>query len=470
MDGRRAAAATIALSLMAAIACRSSEPIPPSMPLVIPEPERPAPAAPPDPDSEAEAEATYVVAPNGDDSAPGDEDAPLRTLARAASLVEPGDTVVVRAGHYRGFQLEKSGTDEHPIRFLAEDGVTIDDAASRGDGINLEGASHIEIRGFRIEGAPRAGIRAVDCEHVTIRDNVVEKSGKWGILTGFCDDLRILNNEAADSVEQHGIYVGNTSERPLIQGNTMRGNRLAGLHVNGDVHMGGEGLVTEARIVGNVVYDNGRAGAAGINLDGVRDSVIANNLLHGNMATGIAVYQMDGGKPSANNAIVHNTIVMPTQGSRWAVLLRDRAQRTTLYNNIIINQNPRRGSIVATADSLRGLSSDANLLTDRISVDDGESIIALSAWRELTGQDGASREAPAAAELFVDPSGGDFRLAANSPARGAGRPLPRDLRARALDHMARDLAGEARPEGNAPDLGCYQAVRAEDADADAGET
>ena len=449
---RRALVAVSALAL-AASACRSSsEPIPPSLPLIIPEPERPAQAPAPAEDAAAAA-ATRVISPSGDDDARGTTDAPWRTLAHAAAEVRPGDTVRVRPGSYQSFVLEQSGEPDRPIRFLAEPGTIIDDPTHL-DGINLEEVSHVEIRGFRVRGAERAGIRAVECAHVTIRDNVVEKNGKWGILTGFCDDLQIIGNEASRSREQHGIYVGNTSARPQVKRNAIWGNRLAGLHLNGDVHMGREGVITEAKIVGNVIHGNGRAGAAGINLDGVRNALIANNLLYANGASGIAVYRIDGGAPSTGNAIVHNTVVMPPKGARWAILLRDGATHTALYHNIVVSEDPRRGAIAATRDSLRGLESDANLLTGRLSLDGGDTIIDLAAWREHTGQDGHSRAAPAAEAIFVDASSGDFRPGPDSPARGAGRPLPDRLRERLVNLTAEDLAGRARPD--APDLGCFQ--------------
>jgi hypothetical protein len=471
--------ALVALAALAAPGCRSSEPIPPSLPLVVPEPERPEPDRDPErprADRPSAAEraadappteiaADHVVAPEGDDRADGSAESPWRTLAHAASQVGPGATVLVRPGRYRGLELTTSGEPGRPIRFIAEAGAIIE-APDRPDGINLEGASYVEIRGFRITGASRAGIRAVDCEHVTIRDNRVDRNGKWGILTGFCDDVRILGNEASRSREQHGIYVGNTTARPLVEGNTLWGNQRAGLHMNGDRHMGGDGVIREARVIGNVIRDNGRDGAAAINLDGVRDSLIANNLLHGNVATGIAVYRIDGGEPSTGNAIVHNTIVMPRSSRRWALLLRDGAAGTSIYNNIIVTENSRRGAILASADSLPGLASDANLITDRLSVDEGQTILDLQAWRARTGQDARSATAPDAAALFVEPRRGDFRLAANSPARGAGVPLPRSVRVRALDLTARDLAGTARPEDDAPDLGCYQ----EASSADEGES
>src|ERR1051325_4912887 len=62
---------------------------------------------------------TLVVAPDGNDSADG-VNAPPRTLQRAATLVRAGDLVIVRAGHYAGFDLRTSGTAADPIVFRAD--------------------------------------------------------------------------------------------------------------------------------------------------------------------------------------------------------------------------------------------------------------------------------------------------------------------------------------------------------------
>jgi len=45
--------------------------------------------------------ATYHVATNGNDTAPGTKAAPLRTIQRAADLAQPGDTITVHQGIYR---------------------------------------------------------------------------------------------------------------------------------------------------------------------------------------------------------------------------------------------------------------------------------------------------------------------------------------------------------------------------------
>src|SRR6187549_3972218 len=151
---------------------------------------------------------TFHVALGGNDANAGTAAAPWATLQKAANSVRAGDTVNVAAGNYAGFDLWTSGTASQPIVFHGESGATINTRNPRTpDGINLEGASFITVEGFNVIGMPRTGIRSVLNEHVTIRNNVMDLNGTWGILTGWSDDLLIENNIASRSQTQHGIYV-----------------------------------------------------------------------------------------------------------------------------------------------------------------------------------------------------------------------------------------------------------------------
>ena len=178
------------------------------------------------------------------------------------------------------------------------------------DGINLEGASYFVVEGFRVDGRTRAGIRAVLCNDVTIRGNRTDSNGKWGIFTGFCDDPLIEYNETSNSSIEHGIYVSNSGDRPVIRGNRIWGNNANGIHMNGDLSAGGDGVISNALIEDNIIFDNGEAGGSGINMDGVQSSMVRNNLLYDNHASGISLYRIDGAQPSNGNQVLNNTVIV----------------------------------------------------------------------------------------------------------------------------------------------------------------
>jgi Right handed beta helix region/Divergent InlB B-repeat domain len=389
---------------------------------------------------------TFHVDPTGSDSAPGSSAQPWRTLQKAANTVRAGDLVLVRVGRYAGLYLTTSGTATDPITFRGEPGAVVDTQnPTTPDGINLEGASHVIIEGFTVTGVPRAGIRSVLNHHVVIRGNRGDLNGRWGILTGFSDDLLIENNEMSRSQAEHGIYVSNSGDRPVIRRNVVWGNRANGIHMNGDVSQGGDGIISGALVEANTIYDNGLGGGSGINGDGVQSSIFRNNLLYGNHASGISLYQIDGAEPARDNQVLHNTIVQAAD-ARWAINIQNASTGNVVRNNILYNQHSFRGSIAISADSLPGFVSDTNAVMDRFSTDGGGTRIGLAAWRSATGQDLHSVVA-APATLFVDFAGNDYHLSTGSPARDAGATLAA---------VTEDLAGAPRPQGTTSDIGAYE--------------
>jgi parallel beta-helix repeat protein len=342
---------------------------------------------------------TYYVSGTGNDAAAGTSRAPWRTLQRAAAVVKPGDTVAVGAGKYAGFALgwdvPQTGTAARPIVFRANPGAVITSSNPfTDDAINLEGASYVTVQGFTItnDGSiTRAGIRAVEDNHVTIRGNRVYGMGRWGIFTGFSDDVRIEGNVAANSQEEHGIYVSNSGDRPVIRGNIVFGNHNCGIHMNGDVSEGGDGIISGALVESNIVFDNGEGGGSAINADGVRWSTFRNNLLYDNHASGISLFCEDGAGGSIGNTVTKNTIVVAADG-RWALNIVDGSAGNKVSGNILVNRNPGNGGINIGDGSLLGFSSDFNVIIgNRFSPDDGDSKLTLSQWQLATGRDWHSR-------------------------------------------------------------------------------
>lgn len=398
----------------------------------------------------------YVDAAFGSDAASGDAAAPLATLQQAANKVVAGDTVIVRPGSYSGFRLTRDGTASARITFSAERGATITSRnAVTADGVNLEGADYVTIQGFKVDNTggtiSRAGIRSVTNHGVIVRDNTVDLAGTWGVFTGFSEDVVIENNVTSRSQVEHGIYVSNSADRPVIRGNTIWGNRGNGIHMNGDASMGGDGVISGALVERNRIYENGTGGGSGINCDGVQYSRIQNNLLYNNYASGISLYRIDGGGGSIGNVIANNTVLMPSNG-RWALNINSGSTKNVVFNNILLSKHSYRGSISISADSRSGFVSNYNIVSNRMSTDGGDTVVSLSSWRSATGQDKRSFVATEE-QLFVSPTTGDYRLTSGSAAINKGasslsrKPAP-----------TTDLAGVTRPAGGAYDIGAYEFV------------
>ena len=416
--------------------------------------------AAPDASQPAATTRTLYVSPSGNDKAFGSAQAPWRTLQKAADATRPGDTVLVSAGSYAGFIMgwdaKKSGLPSAPISFKAAAGTIINARnAKTPDGINLEGASYIVIDGFSIKNETktldRAGIRSVRNSGVVIRNNRCEGMGTWGIFTSFSENVLIEKNITANSVKEHGIYVSNSADNPVVRQNTVFGNADSGIQLNGDVSQGGNGIISGALIEANMIHANGTRGGAGINLDGVQNSVVRNNLLYDNHSSGIALFQDCGGGPSKNNLVVNNTVIQAENG-RWAIKITGKATGNVVYNNILHHLGRSRGAVAISPDCVAGLISDFNIVDGRFTRDGGDSILSLSQWREAVAQDVHSLAATPE-RLFVNPAADDYHLCAGSPALNAGTTLPPPRQA-----PATDLEGRQRTHGAKEDIGAYESA------------
>jgi hypothetical protein len=400
---------------------------------------------------------TYYVAPDGDDTADGSEAAPWLTLQHAADSVVAGDTVVVRPGQYAGMHIQSSGTDGQWIRFLAEPGAEITvDNGNTSDGINIENwdgppaIAYVEVNGFTINGRTRAGIRIAGSQesfahHILVTNNSCDSNGMWGILSGHVDDLTVSFNECSRSVGEHGIYLSNSGDRNVARGNTCYSNNFSGIQFNADASLGGDGIMSEALIENNVLYDNGSLGGAALNMDGLQDSVIRNNLLYGNHATGLVMYSGDG-LGSQRNLVVHNTIVQAADG-RFCVTINTDSGGNRLYNNVFQTRHSFRGIIDIDSASLSGFESDYNAVMDRFIIDDGDTLT-LAEWQTETAQDLHSIVATEA-QLFADGAADDYHLKLGSPAVDAGL-------AGLVPATTLDLEGLTRPVGAGYDTGCHE--------------
>jgi MYXO-CTERM domain-containing protein len=393
---------------------------------------------------------TYHVAIGGSDNAAGTASAPLKTLQRAADLVGPGDDVLVADGQHAGFSLAKAGTAAAPITFKAKGSkAVINKAGSQGGSALIRLASYSRIVGFTISGGAQWGVRFSGTTGAVIRGCTVTQNSSVNVYGGHATSTLIEDNELSYSKSSHGLYVANSSTGVVVRHNRIHHNKTAGFHLNGDKSQPpGDGVIRKMLIERNTIHDNGQNG---INMDGVQQSTIQNNLIYGNASNGIRGYVIDAGGGPKDLKIINNTILVPSTGF-WCIRLTEDLGGNMARNNILLNDNSSNGSIAL--DQTKGFASDHNLVVNRFTLDRGSTVISLASWK--TAGYGSGSAVSSAAALFVKP-GSDRHIKAGCPAEDKGN---------ANGAPTEDLDGVKRPQGAGIDVGCYE--RGGTAPADSG--
>ncbi len=199
------------------------------------------------------------VAPTGHDDNDGlAVDRPLRTIARAASLLRPGDTVYVAPGTYTLLPVppgeprpteavniaDVAGTAASPVRLIADirgehtgvpAGEVLIDTDDASIGIRVSRSSHIDIDGFRIVGARGnngAGVQVRSTSpNVTVRNCIITNGGD-GIRVENSDDALIFNNLIYGNTNR-GVRISNGARRARLINNTIVNNRNRGVAIGG---------------------------------------------------------------------------------------------------------------------------------------------------------------------------------------------------------------------------------------------
>jgi hypothetical protein len=400
--------------------------------------------------------ADLFVAAGGDDHQRGSQKQPFREIRAAISVARPGDTIHVGDGSYLGFDIERiAATAAAPLIIRAEgDAAVVTATSDRGDNrdtIRISECAFVTIDHLHSYHAHRAGCRVDHSPDTTIVRCTFGGCAVWGLFTDFSDRLRIERNTCYGSVEQHGCYVSNSCTSPVVRANIFNDNAGCGLHMNGDAHQGGPGLIRDALVEDNVIFNNGTKGGSGINCDGVVDGVFRDNLIYSAHASGLSLYRIDAAGPSTHALIVGNTILVAKDG-RWAINISNDSTGAILYDNILLNDNPRHGSIAfdGTA-SIASCQCDHNVLCGGgivATTDGGDSVLSFAKWQAL-GFDAHSGTA-SVSDLFRDAEHADFTLLPGSTVRAGG-----------VSHFAgttaprTNLLGKPRGAGQGYSIGAY---------------
>ncbi|MCP4650106.1 MAG: hypothetical protein GY853_08535 [PVC group bacterium] len=400
---------------------------------------------------------TYYVAESGDNGDDGSLGNPWETIQHAADTVVGGDTVIVQTGTYDGFVISTAGTATDRITFRAANSNVILNSnvayEARSAVIHVTG-NYVTIDGFRMIGESGSSDRGVriskdsgdDILGIEIKNCRISNMGSVGISTSFAVDALIENNEVWGSGNTHGIYVANSGDNPIVRGNTSYDNYRGGIQINADPAEEGDGIITNAIVDSNIVYNNG---TSGLNFASIRNSVIINNLVYGNQQHGIASWDDGVGDAygSKDNKYFNNTVIVPSGGAH-AFSLRNGSTGNEVKNNILIHEGGQ-DSLAVDPESMSGLDSDYNIVTNI--EDPTGSLVSLTSWQNNYNQDDNSVVATSS-EVFENPGADNYQLKAGGPAVNQGANLSA--------YVDDDLLEVSRPQNGIYDIGAYEKVAA----------
>jgi hypothetical protein len=390
----------------------------------------------------------YYVAPpadGGDDTNPGTYDEPWVTLQQAANTVTPDSLVIVRAGVFDPFVLSQSGTDGAPIIFKGLPGATIA-ADGQPYGVEVSQASWVTIEGLLVQNATGVGIRggggAEKSQYLTVRNNYVSNCDDGAVSLYFTDYALVEGNWCDSAPGGVGIAIGTDSDHAVVRNNNITGCNFSGIQFENDP--GGDNSLDDELITGNTVYGNGISGFGyGIGLDGVSGSTISNNQLYSHPdGLGLVAFNPT---PCTNNLIINNTIVQ-LGDQLECVLLSSGCTGNRLYNNVLFCANANLTALDLQSDCFTGFDCDYNIMSDGVRVD-GTSIT-FDDWQNGYFYDINGHQSTPDL-TFLDAVLPDLHLLPAASAVDAG----------SADYApAVDLDGVVRPQGSAPDCGCFELV------------
>lgn len=368
----------------------------------------------------------------------------------------PGATPIIKGGSGSG-----SGTTMIDVRgaYWRIEGLTVDVAGSASFAVMWRGvgAHHGVLRGSTLKnGTAGAGANVAEsASDILIEDNTISNFNRNGddshgvILQTTARNVVVRGNDihhnSGDAVQCIGPEGGATlSGTPfdnlLVEDNdlhenrengvdiktctrvTLRGNRIWGHHVSSTSK--GEGVVVhlsarDVTLENNELYDNGRA----INVGGVRvnapptNVVIRRNRLHDGSTAGEDEGSGIRVDTSVNVTVQHNTVWnMPGvcfifgHGDSGPSQGMDARDNVFSGCGLAVRVGSGRSGAVVDGNLYSALSGAARFRLDGMDLD-------FTGWQGATRLDRNSLER---APGFMDAAGGDFRLAASSPARDAG--------------------------------------------------
>jgi parallel beta helix pectate lyase-like protein/uncharacterized protein DUF1565 len=251
---------------------------------------------------------SFYVAKTGNDSNPGTQAAPWRTIQHAADSVRAGATVNVRGGIYEErLTLKSSGnaTDGF-ITFRSYPGETavLDAEHLVPDGrsgiVTIHSQSYVRIEGFEIRN-----YRTAERRLTPLGISVIGAGSHIELLKNNVHHIeQTFNGRDAPGhgANGFGIAVYGTDAKTPISELVIDGNQVHHLKTGSSESLVVNGNVTNFRITHNVVHDNNNIGIDVIGfertapdpaVDQARDGVVRGNLVYNITSRGNPAYGND---------------------------------------------------------------------------------------------------------------------------------------------------------------------------------
>ncbi|QLE41018.1 choice-of-anchor D domain-containing protein [Nostoc sp. C052] len=352
---------------------------------------------------------TYYVSGTGNDRSNGlNEQNAFRTLTKAVSQLQTGDTLYVMNGTYdKGFTLfNKNGSPNNWTTIKAYPGATpkIKTTAS---GMNIFSSSYVRVEGLTFEGnrenitldyalqqknnlsntlttangiyvAPwtnSQGAGGTNPHHIVITGNTVSNFPGGGIAISDADYITVeknvvsgnawyspYGNQGITALRSFNLDNNTTDYRMIFRDNIVYDNQsLVPWHVAGKITeghgimldttmqaKGGVPYTGKALIANNIVYNNGSSGIdvfKGINVDVVNNTAYQNSRVLTNSG--------EIGVSYSDNVRVNNNILYASDNQKANVI--KYATDITFDRNLVYNSNAFQASSNPNATGLQNI-------------------------------------------------------------------------------------------------------------------
>ena len=328
---------------------------------------------------------TRFVALNGNDNNSGSsENAPWKTIQKAANSAQAGDVVCIRAGSYsEAVSINVSGSatggmitfQNYPNEQAILDGTNLNVPIGWGAMIKIQNKSYITISGLAIRN-----YKTAQKDHIPIGILIAGSGEQIEAINNIIYNIE-TNYAGANGGDAHGIAVYGTSAPAALNNIRINGNRLYNLKLGSSEALVINGNVDGFQVKNNIIRDSNNIGIDAIGFEGTspdpaydqaRNGLISGNNVYninsygnpayGNTRSAGCIY-VDGG---AQIVIEQNKVHHCNLGIELASEHAGRATSYITVQNNFIYGNTQAGISIGGYDTQRGSTENSVIINNTL--------------------------------------------------------------------------------------------------------